>query len=390
MKKLTILLLTFSLALGCLMLWQWTHTELVVSARSVRTVPAAEMKSNYEAVARAVRNRSLQGIVYHADALREMNGCYFRFFTLTLQNRGLLPAEMTELQLSPFPEDICAYLPREEVIIPPGGKKDVQLTLLTADVSRSLRDVIITCYQWGHPFRQKITLNRSDYTAEAEPVNNRFLSFLFPSARAEEEALPGGFAYVKDLVPDCIEQMRYAGEDNFVGTVVDGYLAPRAVLTREAAEALQKAAELARAKGYRLVIFDAYRPQRAVDHFLRWAADPDNTKTQAHYYPDIKDKRDILKNGYVAARSGHSRGSTVDLTLADENGVPVPMGTDFDWFGPRAGHGAKGLTKEETANRRLLRSIMEKAGFKAYKAEWWHYTLKNEPYPGTYFDFPVQ
>ena len=120
MKKLTILLLTFSLALGCLMLWQWTHTELVVSARFVRTVPAAEMKSNYEAVARAVRNGSLQGIVYHADALWEMNGCYFRFFTLTLQNRGLLPAEMTELQLSPFPEDICAYLSREEIIIPPG------------------------------------------------------------------------------------------------------------------------------------------------------------------------------------------------------------------------------------------------------------------------------
>ena len=136
MKKLTILLLVISLAVGCVMLWQWTHTELAVSARSVRTVPAAEMKSNYEVVARAVRNGSLQGVVYHADALREMNGCYFRFFTLTLENRGLLPAEMTELQLTPFPQDICAYLSRQEVIIPPGGKKDVQLTLLTADGSR--------------------------------------------------------------------------------------------------------------------------------------------------------------------------------------------------------------------------------------------------------------
>ena len=390
MKKLTILTLVLSLGVACLILWQWTHTELAVAARTVRTVPAAEMKSNYEAVSRAVRNGSLQGIVYHGDALRDAESCSFQFFTLTLENRGFLPAEMTELQLTPFQQDICAYLAREEVIIPPGGKKDVLLTLLTAGPSPALRDVTVTYYLWGHLVRQKVTLNRADYSAEAQPVMNRFLSFFFPSALAEEEALPEGFVYVRDLVPDCIEQMRYAGEDNFVGAVVDGYLAPRAVLTREAAEALQKAAELARAKGYRLLIFDAYRPQRAVDHFLRWAADPDDTKTQAHYYPDIKDKRDILKNGYVAARSGHSRGSTIDLTLADGDGVPIPMGTDFDWFGPRAGHRARGLTKEETANRKLLRSIMEKAGFKAYLAEWWHYTLKNEPYPGTYFDFPVR
>ncbi len=390
MKKLTILTLVLSLAAACLILWQGTHTELAVAARTVRTVPASEMKSNYEAVSRAVRNGSLQGIVYHGDALREAEGCTFQFFTLTLENQGFLPAEMTELQLTPFQQDICAYLAREEVIIPPGGKKDVMLTLLTAGPSPALRDVPVTYYLWGHLVRQKVTLNRADYSAEAQPVMNRFLSFLFPSALAEDEALPEGFVYVRDLIPDCIEQMRYAGEDNFVGTVVDGYLAPRAVLTREAAEALQKAAELARAKGYRLLIFDAYRPQRAVDHFLRWAADPEDTKTQAHYYPDIKDKRDILKNGYVAARSGHSRGSTIDLTLADGDGVPIPMGTDFDWFGPRAGHGARGLTREETANRKLLRSIMEKAGFKAYLAELWHYTLKNEPYPGTYFDFPVR
>ena len=390
MKKLTILLLALSLAVGCVMLWQWTHTELYVAARSVRTVPAAEMRSNFEAVSHAVQSGSLQGAVYHREALREMAGCSFRFFTLTLENRGLLPAEMTELQLTPLPKDICAYLSRQEVVIPPGGSRDVTLTLLTADRSQGVRDVTVTYYLWGRLYRQKVTLNRTDYAAEASPMKKLISSILFSSALAEEDALPEGFVHVRDLIPDVVEQMRYAGEDNFVGTAVDGYLAPRAVLTREAAEALQKAADLARAKGYRLLIFDAYRPQRAVDHFLRWAADPDDTKTQDHYYPDIKDKRDILKNGYVAARSGHSRGSTVDLTLADENGVPIPMGTDFDWFGPRAGHGAKGLTKEETANRRLLRSIMEKAGFKAYKAEWWHYTLKNEPYPGTYFDFPVQ
>ena len=390
MKRLTVLFLALSLVLSGVMLWQWTHVELSVAARSVRTVPAQEMKSNYEAVRQAVTNGSLQGVVYHAEALREAEACSFQFFTLSLENRGLLPAEMTELQLTPFSQDICAYLSRQEVIIPPGGKKDVVLTLLTAGASPTVRDVTVTYYLWGHLYRQKLTLNRLDYIAEAKPVLQNVLSFLFPSALAEESALPEGFVYVKDLIPDCIEQMRYAGEENFVGAVVDGYLAPRAILTESAAQALQKAAEAARAKGYRLLIYDAYRPQRAVDHFLRWAADPEDTKNQAHYYPDIKDKRDILKNGYVAARSGHSRGSTIDLTLADGDGIPIPMGTDFDWFGPRAGHGARGLTKEETANRKLLRSIMEKAGFKAYLAEWWHYTLKNEPYPGTYFDFPVR
>ncbi len=389
MKKGTILALALCLALGGVMLWQWTHTELVVAARSVRTVPAREMESNYEAVSRAVRNGSLQGIVYHGDALREADGCSFQFFTLTLENRGLLPAEMTELQLTPFPRDICAYLSREEVIIPPGGRKDVGLTLLTAGASPGFRDVTVTYYLWGHLYRQKVSLNRNDYQTGDLPVMNRWISLLFPTARAEEEALPEGFVHVRDLIPDCIEQMRYAGEENFVGVPVDGYLAPRAVLTREAAQALAKAAALAREKGYRLLIFDAYRPQRAVDHFLRWAADPADTKKREHYYPDITDKGDILKKGYVAARSGHSRGSTVDLTLALEDGTPLAMGTDFDWFGPRAAHGAKGLTGEEKANRRLLRSIMEKAGFKAYQAEWWHYTLQNEPYPGTYFDFPV-
>ena len=135
MKKLTLVTLALSLALGGAMLWQWTHTELVVAGRTVRTVPAAEMVSNYEAVSRAVQNGSLIGAVYHPEALRAAAGCSFRFFTLTLVNRGLLAAEMTELHLSPLPLDICAYLSREEVIIPPGGSRDVLLTLLTADRS---------------------------------------------------------------------------------------------------------------------------------------------------------------------------------------------------------------------------------------------------------------
>ena len=201
--------------------------------------------------------------------------------------------------------------------------------------------------------------------------------------------LPEGFVYVSSLIPDLIEQMRYAGSDNFVGQPVDGYLAPRAVLTVQAARALQIAAEDFSLQGLRLLIFDAYRPARAVAHFLRWAADEKDVKMRDLYYPEISDKADILKNGYVAARSSHSRGSTVDLTLALADGTPLEMGTGFDYFGSRASHGAPGIGPKETANRALLCRFMISSGFKPYAEEWWHYTLENEPYPDTYFDFPV-
>lgn len=205
-----------------------------------------------------------------------------------------------------------------------------------------------------------------------------------------KNALPSGFCYVRDLIPDIIEDIRYASEDNFVGAPVDGYFAPRAILTLEAAQALKSAAEDFRLQGLRLMIFDAYRPTRAVAHFLRWAKDKNDTVMREEYYPDIANKADILRRGYVAEQSSHSRGSTVDLTLTGLNGEALPMGTDFDFFGERAGHGAAGISAEETHNRALLCKFMLAAGFKPYQEEWWHYTLKNEPYPETYFDFTVQ
>ena len=205
-----------------------------------------------------------------------------------------------------------------------------------------------------------------------------------------ENKLPEGFCYVRDLIPDIIEDMRYASDDNFVGMPVDGYLTPRAILTVEAAQALKGVAEDFRLQGLRLMIFDAYRPTRAVAHFLRWAQDKNDTKMQSKYYPDIVNKADILRRGYVAEKSSHSRGSTVDLTLTDQNGEELPMGTGFDFFGARAGHGAADITKEETQNRALLCKFMLAAGFKPYQEEWWHYTLKNEPFPDTYFDFEVK
>lgn len=206
-----------------------------------------------------------------------------------------------------------------------------------------------------------------------------------------ENKLPQGFVHVRDLIPDIREEMRYATSHNFTGVPVDGYLAPRAILTREAAAALTLADAAAKADGYGLSIFDAYRPERAVRHFMRWAQDAADTATQADYYPEFADKLDLLRQGFIAERSGHSRGSTVDLTLYSlADCRSLDMGTDFDRFGPLAAHGAEGITAEQAENRAILCRLMIAAGFVPYSAEWWHYTLKDEPYTDRYFDFPVE
>ena len=202
--------------------------------------------------------------------------------------------------------------------------------------------------------------------------------------------MPDSFVYVRDLMPDALEIMAYATEHNFVGAPIDGYRAVRAVLTRRAAQALEIASLAAHEDGYRLAIFDAYRPARAVRHFMRWAEDMDDTKTRAEYYPEFSDKQALISGGFIARRSSHSRGSTVDLTLvplgSDE---PIEMGTGFDRFGPLAAHGAEEITETAAANRAYLCRLMLGAGFEPYSAEWWHYTLKNEPFPDTYFDFEI-
>ncbi|MBQ4436323.1 MAG: M15 family metallopeptidase [Clostridia bacterium] len=203
--------------------------------------------------------------------------------------------------------------------------------------------------------------------------------------------LPEGFAYVRDLIPDVVEEMYYATEHNFVGAPIDGYQARRAILTRKAAQALGIAALAAQVDGHRLVIFDAYRPERAVRHFMRWAEDAQDVRTQAEYYPEFADKQALISGGFIAKRSGHSRGSTVDLTLMSmETGKMLEMGTDFDRFGPLAAHGAEGISETAAQNRAYLCRLMLGAGFVPYSAEWWHYTLKDEPYPDTYFDFIVK
>lgn len=202
-------------------------------------------------------------------------------------------------------------------------------------------------------------------------------------------SLPEGFVYVLDVCPDIEQDIRYFTDNNFLGCPVDGYRAPRAILTREAAQALKKAASKARCNGLRLRIYDCYRPQRAVDHFVRWAEDVADQKNKAIYYPDVN-KADVFELGFIAKRSGHSRGSTVDLTLVDENGRELDMGGIFDFFGELSHPDYQGVSVEQFQNRMLLREIMVSSGFAPLKEEWWHFTLKDEPYKEEYFDFEVR
>ena len=198
-----------------------------------------------------------------------------------------------------------------------------------------------------------------------------------------------GFVLLSEAVPDAILEMRYYSTFNFVGDRIDGYEEPVALLTREAAVALKKVSDDLVSKGYRLKIYDAYRPQRAVDHFMRWAKDPDDTRMKRYFYPEL-DKDELFPRGYIARHSGHSRGSTVDLTLFDMAAEKeADMGGTFDYFGKLSHTDARGITREQHENRMLLRAAMVARGFKPLDKEWWHFTLRDEPYSNTYFTFPV-
>ena len=200
--------------------------------------------------------------------------------------------------------------------------------------------------------------------------------------------MQAGFVWLDEAAPGILWKAMYATEDNFTGAAVDGYQCDRLAGTAELAVALTRAAALAGARGLKLFLWDAYRPQRAVDGFLRWCAAPEDGKTKRKHYPHIE-KTDIVPLGYVAARSGHSRGGAVDLTLALPDGTPIEMGGGFDLMDEISHHGAP-VAAEAAQNRLLLRAIMEESGFVAYESEWWHYSLKDEPYPQTYFDFPLE
>ncbi len=185
-------------------------------------------------------------------------------------------------------------------------------------------------------------------------------------------------------------EVRYYTANNFVGEPIDGYLAPRIIISEPAYAALLLVAEDLATFGLGLKIFDAYRPQQAVDHFVRWAEDLSDTRMKTQYYPRV-DKANLFRDGYIAARSGHSRGSTVDLTIIDlATETELDMGTSWDFFDLNSWGVSDQVDDAQRANRALLRSVMTKHGFNPLREEWWHFTLSNEPYPNTFFNFPVQ
>ncbi|WED43266.1 M15 family metallopeptidase [Legionella cardiaca] len=233
-----------------------------------------------------------------------------------------------------------------------------------------------------------------------------FLAFL----SSQTQALPQGFAYLQQVAPQIIEDLRYATTNNFMGRRVPGYQSHHCILSLPAARQLVNVEKAALAMGYTLKVYDCYRPQRAVNAFYRWSQDDRDQATKMYFYPR-EEKSMLFAKGYIAKASGHSRGSTVDITLIklgttapssiastrcygktrdhiDDNSIDT--GTRFDCLDVSAHTNYQHLTPQQKANRLLLRNLMMRYGFVPYKEEWWHFTLKNEPYPKTYFDFPVK
>ena len=197
------------------------------------------------------------------------------------------------------------------------------------------------------------------------------------------------FVLLSEAIPDAILEIRYYSTYNFVGDRIDGYEEPLALLTKESAKALDEVSDDLVEQGYRLKIYDAYRPQEAVTNFVEWAKDENDTRMKEYFYPEIE-KDQLFPQGYIAEHSGHSRGSTVALTLFDmEKEKEVDMGGTFDYFGEESHPDYKGITDEQYANRMILRDAMLEHGFKPLEEEWWHFTLEDEPYPDTYFTFPI-
>ena len=197
------------------------------------------------------------------------------------------------------------------------------------------------------------------------------------------------FVVLAEFVPQIVQEIRYYSTFNFIGDRIDGYEEPVALLTKEAARALKAVSNEMIVQGYRLKIFDGYRPVSAVKHFMLWAIEDQDIRMKPYFYPDIE-KQELFDRGYIAKRSSHSRGSTVDLTLLDmKTGKEIDMGSPFDLFSERSHPDCKEITDEQYNNRMILQNVMVRNGFLPLDCEWWHFTLKNEPFPETYFEFPV-
>jgi zinc D-Ala-D-Ala dipeptidase len=214
-----------------------------------------------------------------------------------------------------------------------------------------------------------------------------FLFFVCFNAFAQ---LPEGFVYVNSIIPDLDVELRYITTNNFVGKRIEGYKLNKLILTEKAALALKQVQESLQNHNLCLKVYDGYRPQRAVNHFIRWAKNLNDTINKHAFYPDV-DKLNLFVEEYIATRSGHSKGSTVDLTIIDGNtGIPLDMGSNYDFFGEASWVDYQNITEKQKANRQLLQTMMLKYGFRNYPKEWWHFTLREEPFPNTYFDFPIK
>ena len=210
---------------------------------------------------------------------------------------------------------------------------------------------------------------------------------IFPIEKTE---LPEGFVYAKTIIPDLDVELRYFTTHNFVGDTINGYKANTLILTQQTAEALKQVQDELEVQNLCLKVYDGYRPQRAVNHFMEWARKLDDTMNKQEFYPKVE-KRNLFNDGYIASRSGHSRGSTLDLTITDGNtGIPLDMGSPYDFFGTESWVTYAGITEAQKSNRDLLQDVMQKHNFRNYENEWWHFTSRWEPFPDTYFDFEVE
>lgn len=214
--------------------------------------------------------------------------------------------------------------------------------------------------------------------------------FFLSTAHSVLGQVPKEFCPIDKENSTIVLAIKYSTTDNFVGRTIEGYTSPKVVLTIPAATALQNVQKTLHAKGLGLKLFDAYRPQRSVDDFMRWINDEQDTLTKTNYYPNLS-KKELLEQGYIAKKSGHSRGSTVDVTLiyitGINKGMELDMGGRYDFFGEQSNYNYQSLTQKQKNNRQLLRELMIQNGFVPYDKEWWHFTLKNEPFPTTYFNF---
>ena len=217
------------------------------------------------------------------------------------------------------------------------------------------------------------------------------MSILFTSCVSKTQSFDrSGFTDIKKHIANVEVDLRYFGNHNFVGRPIRGYHKEVAILSTKATLALKQVQNELNEQGIGLKIFDAYRPQKSVRDFEKWARRIKDTIAKQEFYPDV-DKKDLFKLGYIASKSGHTRGSTIDLTLIDSaTKIELDMGSSFDFFGTISHHATAAITKEQKKNRELLRNTMLKYGFKEYSEEWWHYTLKEEPFPNTYFDFNIE